>query len=79
VNENEDHIKAASAWSLGQIGRHTADHAKALAQADVFRRLVDLYKDPKSSEDLQTKSQRALKSALAKCTYLPCLEPLLQV
>ena len=29
--EPEDHIKSASAWSLGQIGRHTPDHAKAMA------------------------------------------------
>jgi hypothetical protein len=28
VEEPEDHIKSASAWSLGQIGRHTPDHAK---------------------------------------------------
>lgn len=79
INEAEDHIKAASAWSLGQLGRHTSEHARALAQADVFRRLIDAYKDPKSSEDLQVKSQRALKSVITKCTYLPALEPLLQV
>lgn len=77
VNEPEDHIKAAAAWSLGQIGRHTPDHAKALAQANVFRRLIDVYRDPSSSPDLQTKAQRALKSVLQKCTHLPALEPLL--
>eukprot|EP01006_Ploeotia_vitrea_P014553 TRINITY_DN394_c0_g1_i1.p1 TRINITY_DN394_c0_g1~~TRINITY_DN394_c0_g1_i1.p1 ORF type:complete len:537 (+),score=293.06 TRINITY_DN394_c0_g1_i1:89-1612(+) len=77
VNEPEDHIKAAAAWSLGQIGRHSPDHARALAQADVFRRLVEVYKDKKSSTDLKTKAQRALKSVLQKCTYLSALEPLL--
>ena len=25
-------MQAASAWSLGQIGRHTSDHARALAE-----------------------------------------------
>merc|ERR1712070_694793 len=30
INEPEDHLKAASAWSLGQIGRHSPDHARAL-------------------------------------------------
>ena len=29
VTEPEDHIKAAAAWSLGQIGRHSPEHAKA--------------------------------------------------
>jgi len=78
LNEEEDHLKAAAVWSLGQIGRHSADHARALAQADVFRRLVEVYKDPSSSEDLKTKAQRALKSVISKCTYLTALEPLLQ-
>ena len=32
VHEPEDHIKAACAWTLGQIGRHTPDHARALAE-----------------------------------------------
>jgi len=77
IEEQEDHIKAAAAWSLGQIGRHTPDHAKALAQADIFRRLVEVYVNPQSSPDLKTKTQRALKSVLQKCTYLPALEPLL--
>jgi len=77
VNEPEDYIKAASAWSLGQIGRHTADHAKALANADIFRKLIEVYSDQRSSEDLKTKAQRALKATLQKCTHLPALEPLL--
>lgn len=79
LNESEDHIKAASAWSLGQLGRHTPDHAKALAQADVLRILIDVYKSNESSPDLKLKSQRALKSILNKCTYLIALEPLLFV
>lgn len=77
INEEEDHIKAAAAWSLGQIGRHTPDHAKALAQLDCFSRLIDIYRDPASSADLKTKCQRALKSVLQKCTHLASLEPLL--
>merc|ERR1719229_2088823 len=55
VNEPEDYIKAASAWSLGQIGRHTPDHAKALAQAGVLRKLIDIFGDARSSADLKTK------------------------
>merc|ERR1712014_448575 len=77
INEPEDHLKAASAWSLGQIGRHTPDHARALAEADVLRRLLAVYLHQDSSEDLQTKAKRALKSVIQKCTYLPALEPLL--
>lgn len=77
INEPEDHIKASAAWSLGQIGRHSPDHARALAEADVLRRLLAVYLHQDSSEDLQTKAKRALKSVIQKCTHLPALEPLL--
>ncbi|CAG9336050.1 unnamed protein product [Blepharisma stoltei] len=78
-NEGEDHIKAASAWSLGQVGRHSADHARALAELDIPNCLLAAYIDEQSSEDLKAKSKRALKSIVQMCTYLPALEPLLQL
>ncbi|TNN59505.1 Sperm-associated antigen 6 [Liparis tanakae] len=76
--EQEPHIKAATAWSIGQIGHHTPEHAKAVATADLLGKLLELYMNASSSEDLQAKSKTALKSVLQKCTYLPGLEPLLQ-
>lgn len=76
-DEKEDHIKAATAWSLGQIGRHTPEHAKAVAVTNVLPRLLQLYLSTTSSEDLQTKSKKALKNILQKCVHLPALEPLL--
>ncbi|XP_071341521.1 sperm-associated antigen 6 [Trachinotus anak] len=75
--EPEHHIKAATAWSIGQIGHHTPEHAKAVATANLLPKLLQLYMDASSSEDLQLKSKKALKSILQKCTYLPALEPLL--
>jgi len=78
MQEPEDHIKAAAAWSLGQIGRHSADHSRALAEADVLRRLLAVYMHQDSSEDLITKAKRALKSVIQKCQHMPSLEPLLQ-
>eukprot|EP00920_Eleutheroschizon_duboscqi_P015056 GHVT01034889.1.p1 GENE.GHVT01034889.1~~GHVT01034889.1.p1 ORF type:complete len:576 (+),score=96.76 GHVT01034889.1:489-2216(+) len=38
VTEPEDHIRAAAAWALGCIGRHSPEHARALAEGDVLRR-----------------------------------------
>merc|ERR1711988_1166373 len=64
TSEPEDHIKAASAWSLGQIGRHTPDHARSLAEGDVLRHLLACMTHPDSSQDLQTKAKRALKAIL---------------
>lgn len=78
VTEPEDHIKAASAWSLGQIGRHTPDHARALAEGDVLRHLLACMVHEDSSEDLKTKAKRALKAILSKCTHLQALQPLLR-
>lgn len=78
VSEPEDHIKAACAWTLGQIGRHTPDHARALAEGDVLRHLLACMVHEESSEDLKTKAKRALKAVLAKCTHLQALQPLLR-
>ena len=47
-NENES-VRAAAAWSLGQMGGHTPDHAKALAEQDIPRLLLELYRDPRST------------------------------
>lgn len=79
VSEPEDHIKAAAAWSLGQIGRHSPEHAKYLAESDVPSRLLGVYILPESSQDLRKKAKRALKNIIQKCTHLPALEPLLQL
>ncbi|XP_012719396.2 sperm-associated antigen 6 [Fundulus heteroclitus] len=75
--EPEQHMKAAAVWSIGQIGHHTPEHAKAVATAGLLPKLLQLYTDASSSEDLQAKSKKALKSILQKCTYVPALEPLL--
>jgi len=77
VTEPEDHIKSASAWSLGQIGRHSPDHAKALADANALPKLLAVYLHEASSDDLKTKAKRALKAVIQKCVHLPALEPLL--
>ncbi|MCO5589299.1 hypothetical protein L7F22_043265 [Adiantum nelumboides] len=77
-NEEEDHIKSASVWSLGQIGRHCADHALAVAKAGVLPKLVSTFLFPGSSEDLQTKCQRALKAIISSLTLVPALDSLLQ-
>jgi hypothetical protein len=49
-----------------------------VAEADILRKLVDICADEASSADLKTKSTRALKMILQKCTHLTALEPLLE-
>lgn len=74
--ESEDHLKSATAWTLGQIGRHTPDHAKAVSDTGVLSQLVSFEADGASSEDLRTKCRRALKSVIGKLTHLPALDAL---
>ncbi|KAJ3221388.1 Sperm-associated antigen 6 [Clydaea vesicula] len=84
VNEQEEHIKAAAAWSLGQIGRHSPDHAKTLADQSALPKLLSVLKNssPSNGEDtagadLYTKTKRALKCILEKTLNLEALEPML--
>ncbi len=82
--ETEEHIQAACAWSLGQIGRHSPDHAKTLGDHAVLPKLLRILNTPgsegeESNTDLKTKTKRALKSILEKTLHLESLEPLLQL
>lgn len=78
VNEPEEHIKAATVWTLGQIGRHTSDHARALAEGGIFQPLVVLFSRPDSGDDLRMKCKRALKAVIGKCLEAQALAPLLR-
>ncbi|KAJ7363148.1 Sperm-associated antigen 6 [Desmophyllum pertusum] len=59
-------LQAAIAWALGQIGRHTPEHAKAVAVTNVLQSLLRCYLNTSSSEDLQAKSKKALTNILQK-------------
>nr|CAH8855759.1 unnamed protein product [Trichobilharzia regenti] len=78
LREPTEELQAAAAWALGQIGRHTPEHAKSIAQADILQVLLDCYLKPNASEDLKNKTKRALKLIIQKCINLEALEPLLQ-
>lgn len=40
INEPEDYIRAAATWTLGQVGSHSSNHAKAMAETDVLSHLL---------------------------------------
>ncbi|OON19756.1 Armadillo/beta-catenin-like repeat protein, partial [Opisthorchis viverrini] len=73
---NED-VKAACAWALGQIGRHTPEHAKAVAKSDVLPIILECFIEPGAPEELKSKSKKALKQIIQKCVDLDAIEPLL--
>jgi hypothetical protein len=78
LNEPEDHIKAATVWTLGQVGQHSPQHARAISDAGVLQPMVVLHVREDSSPDLKTKAKRALKAVLAKCSDGAALGPLLR-
>jgi HEAT repeat protein len=78
-NETHQHIKAAACYALGHIGRHSPQHAKEVAEANVLSLMLYYYMAPDSSDDLKDKAKQALKKIIDNCSHLSALEPLLQV
>jgi hypothetical protein len=78
-NEEEDHIKSASAWSISQIGKHGPSHALAAARAGALPKLLSALLHPSSSADLRSKCRRALGALLPHLAHLEPLDSLLQV
>merc|ERR1711920_377604 len=78
ISEARGNNKLPGIMAVGYISAFSETLALAVAEADVLRRLLAVYLHQDSSEDLQTKAKRALKSVITKCTHLPALEPLLQ-
>ena len=77
--EQDEKVKEDAAWTLGRIGMHSGQHARAMAEADIFKLLLSIQKSSHTGEDLKRQSGIALKLILQQCTYLPALEPLIQV
>lgn len=50
----EDSIKASACWALGQLGRHSPQHAQDIAEADAFPLMLDCALS-EGYEDLQIK------------------------
>ncbi|XP_050671947.1 sperm-associated antigen 6-like isoform X1 [Leptidea sinapis] len=76
TNAEEADICAA-AWTLGHISKHSPQHSLAVAVANVFPRLLQLYTSPKSSGEVKARTSCALKQGLQCCLHRPALEPLL--
>jgi len=78
-HEGQQNIKAAACFALGHVGRHSPQHSKEVAEANVLSLMLFHYMTPESSEDLKEKAKKALKKIIENCNHLTALEPLLQV
>lgn len=74
-----ERVKEAAAWSLGQIGVHSSDHARAVADGNILPMLMRAYLSDKSAPETQDAAKGALKNIIQKCTYLDALDTLLHV
>ncbi len=69
---------------MGQIGRHSAEHAGALLGKSVLARLLQTYltcenvNEVDQDSDLKTKTKRALRCIIEKTLDFDALEPMLQ-
>lgn len=74
ASEREDHLKAAAAWALGQLGRHTPHHAKAVADTGALESLVSVHASESASDDLQRKCEKAISHVCRRLTDTHALD-----
>lgn len=76
-SRKDDALLGVTVWTIGQIGKHSAEHSNVIASANLFPKLLSLYLSPASSHDLRTKCKTTFKYCLQKCLLLSALDPLL--
>jgi HEAT repeat protein len=78
VSAKQSHVKSAAAWTLGQVGKHSPEHASALTTLNALSLLLDGHNEEGAGEDLKLKTKRALKFIIEKTTEVEALQPLIQ-
>jgi hypothetical protein len=64
-------------YALGCLGKHSSDHAKALAENDVLNNLMQILINPNSIEELKKECRRALKMIIQNCTSVQALDKII--
>jgi len=80
--EVEEHLLAACSWTIGQISRHSPDHAKIVADNGILVKLLYIIKatiNENTNSDLFVKTKRAMKAIILKILNIELLDPLLEV
>jgi hypothetical protein len=77
TDSEKDYVKAASTWTIGQIEKYSSEHALHLTNQNGLTLLLEAHLDRNASDDLRTKSKRALKLIIKKCTEVEALQPLI--
>ena len=77
VQSKHDQTKAAAAWALGQLGKHTSDTAAAIAKLNALTLMLDEHERVDATTDLKLKTERAMELITQKCTIIEALELLI--
>jgi HEAT repeat protein len=77
VSTRQDYVKAACAWTLGQLGKHSPEQASQLTSLNALALLLDAHNDPNGGADLKLKTKRARKFIIDKCNEIDALQPLI--
>ncbi|XP_067119744.1 sperm-associated antigen 6-like [Centruroides vittatus] len=70
--------KEATAWALGHIGSHNADHARVVGENNGLVWLLITAHDGRLSADIRMKSKKSLRMILEHCEHQASLEALIQ-
>jgi len=76
--EEEDHLRAASAWTLGQLGRHTPHHAKTVSDTGSLSLLINAFGADEATDDLRKKCYRSLQHIFSNLTDTHALDTALR-
>jgi hypothetical protein len=77
VSASEMFGKVAAAWTVGQLGKHSPQQVSRLASLNALSLLLDAHTNPAGGEEMKSKTKRALKYLIQKCTSLRVIEPLI--
>ncbi|ORX77474.1 ARM repeat-containing protein [Anaeromyces robustus] len=82
-NISDESVLSASVWALGQMGRHSPEHAKILTDHGVLHILLKLYQNYSNDKDeildLKAKIKKTLKWIIENTLNVESLEPLLSL
>ena len=78
-SESLPQVKSAACFALGNIGKHTQQHASEVSEHNVLPLILFYYISSESTEDLKKKAKIALKHIIRSCNNLIAMEPLLPV
>ncbi len=58
---NDDVVRGTACWALGQLGKHSPEHAKHLTDAGVLMKLLQIMQDEQGESELKSELQTKVR------------------